>query len=221
MWKIKEYDRKRNRRLLLFIPVSLIALLAILFSLERSQVVERIFTVGYEGPPRFVPTITIIEEKGIESDVTMPELHRMVAQKIVLEDEEAEEEEDAKKKSSDAREDLEEPILDDQIGKFNLRSYKTRAEVPYRENYVILKMVKPDYPPEAIEKGLEGYVVVELYIGIDGTVAEAWIRSAYGGASFETASLEAVRQFLFKPITENGAPVPFWVSFLITFKQQS
>lgn len=219
MWKIKEYDRKRNRRLLLFIPVSLIALLVILFSLERSQVVERIFTVGYEGPPRFVPTITIVEEKGIESEVTMPERHRMVAQKIVLENEEPEDK-DAEKKSSDAREDLEEPILDDQIGKANLRSHKTRAEVPYREDYVILKMVKPDYPPEAIEKGLEGYVIVELYIGTDGTVEEAWVRSAYGAKSFEIASLEAVRQFLFRPITENGSPIPFWVSFLITFRQQ-
>lgn len=219
MWKIKEYDRKRNRRLLLFIPVSLIALLVILFSLERSQIVDRVFSVGYEGPTRFVPTITIIEEKGIESEVTMPERHRMVAQKVVLEDEEPEEK-DTKKKTSEAREEIDEPILDDQIGISNLRSYRTRAEVPYREDYVILRMVKPDYPPEAIEKGLEGYVVIELYIGTDGTVAESWIRSAYGDKSFETASLDAVRRFLFKPITENGAPIPFWVSFLITFKQQ-
>ena len=220
MWNIKEYDRKRNRRLLLFIPVSLIALFVILFSLERSQVVDRIFTVGYEGPPRFVPTITIIEEKGIESEVTMPERHRMIAQNVVLEDEEPEEEDDEKKKRSEAREDLEDPIIDDEIGTSALRSYKTRSEVPYREDYIILKMVKPDYPPEAIEQGLEGYVVVELYIDTDGTVVEAWIRSAYGDKSFEVASLRAVRQFLFKPITENGAPIPFWVSFLITFKQQ-
>ncbi len=219
MWKIKEYDRKRNRRLLLLIPVSVIALLVILLSLERSQIVERIFTVGYEGPPRFVPTITIVEEKGIESEVTLPERHRMVAQKIVLENEEPEEE-NAKKKISDTQENLEEPVLDDQIGKSDRRSYKTRAEVPYREDYVILKMVKPDYPPEAIEQGLEGYVIVELYIGADGTVAEAWVRSAYGDESFEIASLKAVRRFLFKPITENGSPIPFWVSFLITFKQQ-
>jgi TonB family protein len=219
MWKIKEYDRKRNRRLLLFIPVSLIALFVILISLERSQVVERIFTVGYEGPPRFVPTITIVEEKGIESEVTMPEQHRMVAERIVLENEEPEEE-DTEEKRSVAREDLEDPILDDQVGKSNIRSSKSRADVPYREDYVILKMVKPDYPPEAIRQGLEGYVIVELYVGTDGTVAEAWVRSAYGIESFEVASLEAVRQFLFKPITENGSPIPFWVSFLITFKQQ-
>ncbi len=218
MWKIKEYDRKRNRRLLLSIPIGLIALLLILFSIERSKVVDRIFTVGYEGPPVFIPTITIIEEKGIESDVTMPELHHMVAQTVVLEDEKPEDEE-AEEKSSESQEELDEPILDDQTGKAHLRSYKTRAEVPYREDYVILKMVKPEYPPEAIEKFLEGYVVVELFIDTDGTVAEAWVRSAYGGTFFETASLVAVRQFLFRPIIENGEPIPFWVSFLITFKR--
>jgi TonB family protein len=206
-------------RLLLVVPVSLIALLVILLSLERSRVVDRIFMVGYEGPSRFVPTITIIEEKGIESDVTMPERHRTIAQNIVL-DSEPVEEEDTKKKSSEAAEDLDEPILDDQVGKADIRSRKTRAEVPYREDYMILKMVKPVYPPEAIDQRLEGYVVVEMYIATDGTVAEALIRSAYGGTSFETASLEAVKQFLFKPITENGTAIPFWVSFLITFKQQ-
>lgn len=219
MWKIKEYDRKRNKRLLLIIPIGLIVLLVILFSLERSKVVDRIFTVGYEGPPVFIPTITIIEEKGIESDVAMPERHHMVAQNVVLEDERPEDDE-AKKKSSESREELDEPILDDQTGKAHLSSYKTRAEVPYREDYVILKMVKPEYPPEAIEQGLEGYVVVELYIDTDGTVAEAWVRSAYGDNCFETASLFAVRKFLFRPIIENGEPIPFWVSFLITFKRQ-
>jgi TonB family protein len=219
MWKIKEYDRKRNRRLLLFIPVGLIVLLVILISVERSQVVDRIFTVGYEGPPRFVPTITIIEEKGIESEVTLPEQHRLVAQEVVLENEQPDEE-NAEKKSSESREDIEKTVLDDEAGKANFRSRKTRAEVPYREDYVILKMVKPVYPPKAVERGLEGYVVVELYIATDGSVAEAWIRSAYGDESFELSSLEAVKQFIFKPITENGAPIPFWVSFLITFKQQ-
>jgi hypothetical protein len=38
--------------------------------------------------------------------------------------------------------------------------------------------------------------------------------------SFEKASLDAGRQFIFKPIKENGSPIPFWVSFLITFRQQ-
>ena len=46
------------------------------------------------------------------------------------------------------------------------------------------------------------------------------MRSAYGEESFETASLKAVRQFLYKPIMEDNTPIPFWVSFLITFKQQ-
>jgi TonB family protein len=219
MWKIQKYDRTRNLRLLLSIPVGIAVLVLILTSVERTRVVHRIFTVGYEGPTRLVPTITIIDEKGIESDVTMPEQHRMVAQNIVLQEGNPDEEK-AKETSSTAEEEPEEPVFDDLSGTHDRRSQRTHAEVPYQEDYVILKMVKPEYPPEALEKGLEGYVVVEIFVGTDGAVSEAWVRSSYGDASFETASLDAVRQFLFRPITEEGSPIPFWVSFLITFRYQ-
>lgn len=207
--------------MLIFIPVALVAIVVILLSLERTKVVDKLFTVGYEGPRRFIPTITIIEEKGIESEITSPERHQMEAQDVILEHEDEEEEEEAEEKRSVTDEVLDETVVDDIKGDYHYRAYESHAQVPYREDYVILKMVKPDYPLNALDEGLEGYVVVELYVDADGKVAEAWIRSAYGDESFEIASLEAVRQFIFKPIKENNTPIPFWVSFLITFKFRS
>ena len=101
---------------------------------------------------------------------------------------------------------------------FEFRSYRARAPVPYREDYVILRMVKPEYPADALALVQEGYVLVEAYIGADGTVSEAYVRASYGPYSFEESSLRALRLFLFRPIREGGNAISFWVSFLVRFE---
>ena len=90
--------------------------------------------------------------------------------------------------------------------------------MPYREDYVILKMVKPVYPPDALEMGMEGYVLIEVYVNKNGRVSGAWVRSSYGPISFEKSALDAVKQFEFDPIKENGKSTSFWVSFIVKFK---
>jgi TonB family protein len=79
-------------------------------------------------------------------------------------------------------------------------------------------MIEPEYPADAFAGREEGYVLIEAYIARDGTVNEAYVRSSFGPVSFETSSLAAVRQFLFKPVREGGRPVSFWVSFLVRFQ---
>jgi TonB family protein len=217
--RIIEHDRKRAKRLILFVPASIVILVLILISLERTQVVKKIFMVGYEGPPRFVPEITIIDEKSIESEETAREREAMMVRDVTFESEELEKPDDAGDQPGVKSRDIEEQTLSGDLENEDLyRSYATHAKVPYREDYVILKMIKPVYPPEAIENGWEGYVLVEAYVNEDGDVVSAWITSAYGPKVFEVASLEAVQSFLFKAAMENGKPVPFWVSFLIRFE---
>ncbi len=98
------------------------------------------------------------------------------------------------------------------------RSYPSHAPVPYRNDFVILRMVKPIYPPDALADAREGYVLIEAYVLSDGTVRDVYVRSAMGPRSFEDSSIDAVKQFLFKPILENGRAIPFWVSFLVRFE---
>ena len=98
------------------------------------------------------------------------------------------------------------------------RIYPSQAAVPYRENYVILQMIEPVYPLIALEKGLEGYVLLEAYINEHGRVEGVWVRTAYGDKSFEESAIDAVERFLFKPAEEAGKPIPFWVSFMIRFE---
>lgn len=219
MRKISEYDRKRNRRLLIILPIGILLLLSILISVDRSNIAEKIFYVGYEGPPNFVPEITIIDEQSIESDVTREERYAIIAQNVILNSDRFDESDDPEKETSkEFVDELDDPSFGDEGGKNLFRTYESHADVAYRENYVLLKMVKPDYPQDALALGIEGYVLIEAYVTKEGTVAEAWVRSAFGPKSFERESLEAVRQFLFKPATENGKPIPFWVSFLIRFE---
>jgi periplasmic protein TonB len=93
-----------------------------------------------------------------------------------------------------------------------------RREVPYSDRYVILHMVKPKYPPRELEDGVEGNVTVEIFVDERGHVAQANVLSGIGPDSFQTSALEAVRQFLFRPPTENGRPSTMWVKFLIKFR---
>ena len=219
MRKINEYDRKRNKRLLICLPVSMLLLFIIWISIDRATLIDKIYYIGYEGPTNFIPEITIIDEKSIESDVTRQERNAIIAQNVVLDSDRIDEAKNPDAVTSqELRSELDDPAFGDNVGENLFRTYKSRAEVPYRQNYVLLKMVKPDYPKDALALGIEGSVLVEAYITRDGKVADAWVQSAFGLKSFETESLKAVRQFLFKPATEKGEPIPFWVSFLIRFE---
>jgi protein TonB len=219
MRKIKEYDRKRTKRLIYILPVALALITILLATLEKSRIMDRIFTIGYEGPMKVLPEITIIDDKGLEAEFLSEERHDMVVKDVEFYSEEEEESEDEDALSTtEERQEPEEPIYDDVEGLDPIRSYPTHAPVPYREDYVIKKMIRPEYPEDAIERGLEGYVLVEVYVNDRGYVEEAWIRKVKGAHSFETSTLDAVRQFEFKPIKERGKPISFWISFLVRFE---
>lgn len=220
MGRIREYDRAWMKRLAWLLPVAMLLLVFILFTLERLQVVDRFFNVGYEGPMQLLPEITILDDTGEEAEVFAEERRDMIAREVEIytEEEEPEIEDDEPQLPSEATEPTDEPVTDEFEGRDPIRTYPSHAPVPYREDYVILKMIKPVYPPEAIELGLEGYVLVEVFINEQGTVQEAWVRKVKGIDAFETATVEAVRQFVFKPVRDRGAPASFWVSFLVRFE---
>ena len=219
MGRIEEHDRKLHRRLLVLVPESLLALILLVLTLDRSRVIERIFTVGYEGPESFIPEITIIDESSIESDINVEERDAIMANDVLIESEPiVDRDKTGETPSKEIRETGESPQLGFSDTDDLFRIYPTRTKVPYSEDYVIIKMVQPEYPLTAMERGLEGYVLVEAYINASGRVEGVWVRSAYGDESFESSALEAIEQFIFKPATEQGDPVPFWVSFLIRFE---
>jgi TonB family protein len=101
---------------------------------------------------------------------------------------------------------------------FEIRTDPARPKASYSDTYVLIKMVEPKYPPRELRGGIEGNVTVELYVNEEGVVDQAWVLSALGPMSFQESALEAVRQFVFKPATENGQPIPMSIRFVIKFR---
>lgn len=69
----------------------------------------------------------------------------------------------------------------------------------------LLTNVRPVYPPEAKKAGVEGEVVLRATIGKDGTVEN--LRVVSGPKELQKSSLDAVRQWTYKPYLLNGDPV--------------
>lgn len=73
-------------------------------------------------------------------------------------------------------------------------------------DYLPLVRVQPRYPRRANERGIEGYVIVELTVAEDGTVPPESIRviEAEPKGYFERAATKAAQKFKYKPKVVNG-----------------
>ncbi len=64
--------------------------------------------------------------------------------------------------------------------------------------------IVPDYPFSARQMGREGKVIVSFTIDTEGRVQDAKILEAQPGRIFDSAALEAINRFRYKPRIENG-----------------
>ncbi|MGH7727151.1 MAG: energy transducer TonB [Candidatus Eiseniibacteriota bacterium] len=80
----------------------------------------------------------------------------------------------------------------------------------------IVKSVRPAYPEMARTAGLEGHVIVRMFVGVDGKIRKAEIERS--SPMFDEAALEAARQWVFTPAKTNGQPVGVWVRVPIEFR---
>lgn len=95
-------------------------------------------------------------------------------------------------------------------------SQSTNAEIgSLIEPLVKLTDVAPRYPPAAREARVEGTVIVEATIGVDGTVAP--FRVIRSIPLLDQAALDAVRQWRFAPVLFDGTPVSLVVTLTVPF----
>ncbi len=205
-----------RKRLLIILPISL-ALVGLLFVtsdvVPYSELEKR---VGWEGEMRILPHVTIIPESDPYEDMRMDSALRNMASMDFSLLEETGPEDGSKKVDIPVRKpDIETtPELD----LSNVRHYPAHTDVPYSEDFVILHMVQPEYPPAELLDGIEGDVWLEILVNEDGRVEDAWVLTALGPKNFEHSSLSAVRQFRFKPPIANGKPVQMWIRFHVFFR---
>ena len=72
---------------------------------------------------------------------------------------------------------------------------------------VPLVRIEPDYPANARERGIEGWVVVKFTVSKIGSVEDAAVVSAHPGRIFDRSALRAVRKWRYNPRIENGKAI--------------
>jgi protein TonB len=67
--------------------------------------------------------------------------------------------------------------------------------------------VPPQYPERALQRGIEGRVLVEFTISKSGSVKDAKVIAAEPSNIFNKAAIKAIMQWKYNPKIENGKPV--------------
>lgn len=82
---------------------------------------------------------------------------------------------------------------------------------------VVIQRVEPIYTPEARAARISGIVIVEARISESGTVDDVYVMKPlpYGLAE---AAAEAVRQWKFRPATQDGKPIPVVFNLTVNFR---
>jgi protein TonB len=72
---------------------------------------------------------------------------------------------------------------------------------------VPLVRIEPDYPMQARQRGIEGWVVLEFTISTAGTVKDVEVVASEPGTVFDRAAVQAVRKWKYNPKILDGKPV--------------
>ena len=72
--------------------------------------------------------------------------------------------------------------------------------------YLPIVKVAPVYPRRALQRGIEGYVIVEFVVTKQGAVRDPVVIEAVPAGIFERAAIEAASKFKYKPRVVNGEP---------------
>ncbi len=91
-------------------------------------------------------------------------------------------------------------------------------DVEYSEPPVLVKEVKPAYPEIARDSGLEGDVVLLVYVDAAGRVRNAVVRSSPGLPALEDEAKKAALKCEFEPARQQGQPVGVRYSLVMQFK---
>ena len=93
------------------------------------------------------------------------------------------------------------------INEFKIVKEKTKLFTPDNSQLVLALGFPPAYPNTALNRGIEGYAVVEFSVNEHGAVFDAFIIESEPNNIFDRASLKAINKFKYKPKQVNGKAV--------------
>ncbi len=205
-----------RRRLRIITPIAAVLHAVFFVSTANVPYQELQHHFGWEGPRRDLSEITLIPDNDPYESTREETRNRAMAVLDVEELQEITRGEEPARQETPRVEPVEEVAPGLELE--SVRHYAAHTEVPYSEDYVILYMIKPEYPPDELEAGVEADVTLELLVDDAGFVEDVWVLLANGPRSFEQASLDAARQFRFKPPIVDGKPTQMWIRFQIRFR---
>ncbi|MEJ0099781.1 MAG: energy transducer TonB [Pseudomonadota bacterium] len=71
----------------------------------------------------------------------------------------------------------------------------------------IVRSVPPEFPPDALNKLVSGWVELEFTVGTDGGVKDVAVTASEPNRIFDNAASAALRRFRFAPVLKDGQPV--------------
>jgi TonB family protein len=90
--------------------------------------------------------------------------------------------------------------------------------VEYSKAPALVKMVKPKYPEIAYGSGVEGDVILLVYVDERGSVRNAIVQASPGLPAMDEAAKEAAYECRFEPAEQQGVPVGVWYSLVMEFR---
>ena len=91
-------------------------------------------------------------------------------------------------------------------------------DVEYSEKPVVVHEERPVYPDIARDSGVEGDVVLLVYIDAQGKVRNAVVQASPGLPALDEAAKKAAMKCTFKPAKQQGVPVGVWYSIVMQFR---
>lgn len=90
--------------------------------------------------------------------------------------------------------------------------------IPYDDPAIPLSPIRPKYPKTAKDKGIEGTVVVQVFVNEKGRVTEMHILKGIPNTGLDEAAMNAIRKVRFKPAKAREKNVGVWISIPVNFR---
>ena len=93
--------------------------------------------------------------------------------------------------------------------------------IPYDDPPVPLTPIRPKYPEIAQEAGIEGTVVVQVFVDDRGRVKDTVILKGIPNTGLDEAATVAIRAVRFRPARQRERAVGVWISIPVNFRLKS
>jgi TonB family protein len=176
----------------------------------------RVLRFGFEGPPRYVRLVEVEARPGLQEPLRDIGQVSTTARGAAGAPRPAEGVRVPRRRTSTPDVSRDPGSRGDLVA----RALASQSQVPiFQSNDLIIeRLVRPTYPEDARDQGLEGKVAVLARVDTAGQVIEAEVMTGSGTLQLDRAAEEAVRQCRFRPYRVAGEAREVYAVFRFAFR---